>query len=426
VQIFDESHGKEQKLDAEVGGANHDLEGDFGDDGGLPDEPADAEAADDDDRASTCSNNSDLPSEPEDDGSGNDIDDNSSADDAKARMADEDDDESSSKVAQALASDLFPGSPHTVKLAMDLLLLHQRRHKTTDQSMIGICDLLKLLLPEGNNMLRFQTMKDWLNRRTLEDVQNFNVCVNDCVVFRNAPAEFDAGRKRQHAAATHCPTCGEARLDSVGKPRKVIARIDRILNSFDSLQIFRYLPIIKQLQALLLRRDLAGRLTLNLNPRTDGVMHDVQDGAGWREQILQDAEFCSEPRNLALSFSTDGVQLFKHSQRTMWPLLLEVRASVRKPCAYNLVDRFPAREFAARTAQQARKHRARWRCSRPEQTEIADRVHRHRCRRHAGAVARRSGSGQRWRQLQPARQIAVHSRRLSCAVARHAAAGRWH
>lgn len=79
-----------------------------------------------------------------------------------------------------------------------------------------------------------------------------------------------------------------------------------------------------QLRQILTRPDLRDCLLLNVTGRDDGLLEKVYDGQGWRDGVLNDEEFVSDRRNIALSFATDGTQIFKHSRRTMWPLLLEV------------------------------------------------------------------------------------------------------
>lgn len=138
------------------------------------------------------------------------------------------------------ANELFPGSPYTVQEAADLLFLFQRRFKTSDESMIVLFDLVKLLLPDGNDLLRFQQLKVLLADSRLTDVVCFDACVNDCVIYRDAPIEFDLKRERQWANLNQCPVCNEPRRDQRNSPRKVpfLAGVcaDKVLRCFDIFQ----------------------------------------------------------------------------------------------------------------------------------------------------------------------------------------------
>lgn len=52
-------------------------------------------------------------------------------------------------------------------------------------------------------------------------------------------------------------------------------------------------------------------------------MQDIQDGQLYRE-LAKPGEFLSIPENTGLVLCTDGVQLFKSSKQSFWPVLLMV------------------------------------------------------------------------------------------------------
>jgi hypothetical protein len=121
-----------------------------------------------------------------------------------------------------MADALFPGSRVTVDQAVTLLLLHQQRFKTSNKAMIAMFDILRLLLPEDNEMVRFRHLESLLSDDKLEHVLWLHACVNDCVLFVNADERVDMKLERQHADKSHCPVCREARFNAAGTPRKVI------------------------------------------------------------------------------------------------------------------------------------------------------------------------------------------------------------
>ena len=107
-------------------------------------------------------------------------------------------------------------------------------------------------------------------------------------------------------------------------------------------QVFRHLALEKQLVALWLNRALAGSMELNLTPSNDGLMRGVYDSAGWKRCVI-DTNFRLERRNIALALSTDGIRPFKHSQRTMWPIVFKV--STRAICFPAEIHSSSASEF---------------------------------------------------------------------------------
>lgn len=55
----------------------------------------------------------------------------------------------------------------------------------------------------------------------------------------------------------------------------------------------------------------------------DGVLRDIWDGAALREKT-REGHFYSNPENLGLMLSTDGVSLFKSSSADLWPVFLVI------------------------------------------------------------------------------------------------------
>jgi hypothetical protein len=83
------------------------------------------------------------------------------------------------------------------------------------------------------------------------------------------------------------------------------------------------MPLSQQLVSQWTRADLAQVMELALNPRTDGIMSSVWDSPAWKRCVV-DTKFSEEKRNLVLSLAADGIRPFKHSQRSIWPIVLKV------------------------------------------------------------------------------------------------------
>ncbi len=168
------------------------------------------------------------------DGSGDSSDssdDDSSSSDSSSDSSSSDDDSDTDEDSEArvgrpplefdFASELFEGSPHTVEQATSLLLRFRTRFRMSDAAMSAVFDVLAVLLPTGNNIMRFRQLVTLLEDGKLENVQTVHSCVNDCVLFCDAPPAMDPNLRRQFADLAACPKCNEPRMDQNGVPRKV-------------------------------------------------------------------------------------------------------------------------------------------------------------------------------------------------------------
>ncbi|KAG9074109.1 hypothetical protein FRC06_010925 [Ceratobasidium sp. 370] len=115
----------------------------------------------------------------------------------------------------------------------------------------------------------------------------------------------------------HCPFCNQPRYGAHGRVRRS----------------FRYTPLIPQLRGLFQSRDMAAKLRYRVRAEQEydpDVIQDVFDGENYRSlrgtQPSPNSEYrmFDNPEDIALGFSTDGVDLFKWRQRgnsTAWPLI---------------------------------------------------------------------------------------------------------
>ena len=116
-----------------------------------------------------------------------------------------------------------------------------------------------------------------------------------------------------------CPYCEKPRYKSTGAPVKQ----------------FQYLPIKGQLQAMMKDRTLAKQLKYrhiySHTGRDDDVIRDVFDGSIYRglleKQVVIDGQtqgykYFSDPRDIALGISLDGVTYFRRRKHSVWPIIL--------------------------------------------------------------------------------------------------------
>lgn len=211
-----------------------------------------------------------------------------------------------------LEQPLFEGSDHTVLAAVELVLGVQRKHSLNQTATETQFMVMQTLLPQPNNMCTFQQALDWLDLKGEHVWNRVDVCPCGYVAYRDAPAAMDPDNVRRLANATECPrpNCRLTRLGIDGKPRKV----------------FRYLPLAVQIQALFNDPTFAARARLRqAQPDgADAVLDDLWDSPGWKKYVLDSGFAADEARNLVLSLCADGVNPFKGSVYSLWPIMLRI------------------------------------------------------------------------------------------------------
>ncbi|XP_066924630.1 uncharacterized protein [Clytia hemisphaerica] len=129
----------------------------------------------------------------------------------------------------------------------------------------------------------------------LVPLEKYDVCVNDCVIFRN-----------EYSFSQECPVCEEKRYED-GKPRRT----------------FTYFPLGPRLARI------AGSNILEKPEECRGTddewIKDIHDTIKWKEWHSQDGMLHGKI-GIATSFCTDGVNPLKSNNRSysMWPLMLQI------------------------------------------------------------------------------------------------------
>ena len=134
----------------------------------------------------------------------------------------------------------------------------------------------------------------------LVPIQTYDVCQNDCVVFR---------KSLEHS--TFCPKCNLSRFKSDGKPRK----------------IFKYLPLSPRLARIYQNENLVALLQSHVSRPDDGYLHDILDTPRWKNDWFgSDEEFDGLMPGSVLNFCTDGVNPFKaiNTVYSMWPMMVSL------------------------------------------------------------------------------------------------------
>jgi len=196
---------------------------------------------------------------------------------------------------------LFEGSPHTVLHSLvkhfSWFCEHPGISKEALSSMLSI---QHSMLPPGNNLPNSYEAALKVIQPFLVKPEVYNVCPNDCVIFRGVFNDM-----------SECPKCSAKRY--IGDSR-IPART------------FTYLPLKPRLSRLFNTSSLAQALQSHTVTRSDedDVMFDIHHSSAWKAAYDPDGLFKGDPRGISLAFCTDGVNPFAHNKvvHSMWPIML--------------------------------------------------------------------------------------------------------
>ena len=140
--------------------------------------------------------------------------------------------------------------------------------------------------------------------------ESYDCCVKSCIAFTGPHSKLKA-----------CPRCRKPRYRRNGQPMKT----------------YRYLPLIPQLVAYFLNRELNERMRYRSegHPKVkadkNGHMTDVFDGSHYLGLLEKEVTinghglghtYFSDHHDVALGLATDGVNPWRRRKSTFWPILL--------------------------------------------------------------------------------------------------------
>jgi hypothetical protein len=107
----------------------------------------------------------------------------------------------------------------SVELATYLLLDQMRRSAMTQAKMKEWWDLQLVLLPADHAMPDYRAARRYQTEQDGAVLQTFDVCRNDCVIFRDRDPRFDPDGTHQYADLDACPACNLPRYKTARKRR---------------------------------------------------------------------------------------------------------------------------------------------------------------------------------------------------------------
>ena len=130
---------------------------------------------------------------------------------------------------------------------------------------------------------------------------NYDVCQNDCIVFR-----------KQYASHLECPKCDSKRY---------ISEESRI-----PVRRFTYLPLKPRLCRMFGNQSMAAVLQSHATVHNDenDPIFDIHQSVAWRRFYDNSGLFKGDGRGVSLALCTDGVNPFAHNKvsYSMWPIML--------------------------------------------------------------------------------------------------------
>ena len=206
---------------------------------------------------------------------------------------------------------LYENSPVTVLQALAGYLAWFSQHPSASKT--SITELLRLhqkfILPSPNNLPSCYDEAFKLIKPFLLPYISYDVCINECVVFRKT-SRYDYSKLKE------CPSCGENRFNA--------SRIAR--------RKFNYYPLGPRLKRMFTSSSISQCLqahaisTIDTDHDHDITMYDVHDSPLWKKAFTEDGFSKGDPRGILLQLCTDGVNPFSSNKvnYSMWPIMFSV------------------------------------------------------------------------------------------------------
>jgi len=176
----------------------------------------------------------------------------------------------------------------------------------SDHTMKQFLAVIKAILPPDHNLTDQRALEKMV-LSSIPSVERIHACANHCVLFT---AEFHS--------LDLCPHCQCPRFytteDRTSQP----------------VNVFRYVPLERQLQVLFLNPISAESMRLDpsrcIGAAADNVyISDITESVGFKEKVV-DSKFLTDVRNPVFMVATDGVNLNGRKSRaapaSVWPYLL--------------------------------------------------------------------------------------------------------
>ena len=256
------------------------------------------------DSGSSSDSDLDSGSDSDSDDSDNESDNNNRNKEASKTGEVEDDD----FLAPLLKQLLYPGCKLNLHETLLLLLQWQTNGKISQESFGQLLDVLSMILPE-DHVLPNKLNQIYSILGINVDRYEKHVCVNDCHLFDDIPKSEYSGKSKEL-----CPVCKEPRFELRGKtwsPRKK----------------FYYIPLLKQIEMLQTLDEFNDSLLKMKDQITTVGVTELEGfwGGQLAKKYIEDPNFMANfSKHLVLSIGYDGVEPFKNSTSSVWPIGIKI------------------------------------------------------------------------------------------------------
>ena len=210
------------------------------------------------------------------------------------------------KLLEDAEKPLYPGCSGFTKLSAVVKLYNLKaKYSWSDRGFNQLLQVLGEMFPVKNELPSSLYDAKKIMVALGMDYEKIHACPNDCILYRKDFKDF-----------SNCPTCGVSRwmlgknsTARVGVPAKVIW----------------YFPPIPRFQRMFKNKEMSKDLTWHADKRVyDGKLRHPADSPSWRAVDQRWSDFGSEPRNLRLAISADGVNPHRlmNCNYSCWPVLM--------------------------------------------------------------------------------------------------------
>ncbi|XP_052295799.1 uncharacterized protein LOC127901832 [Citrus sinensis] len=211
------------------------------------------------------------------------------------------------KLLEDAEKPLYPGCNNFKKLSA-LVKLYNLKVKSgwSDKSFSELLKLLGEMLPDQNEIpTSMYEAKKTLNALGME-YEKIHACPNDCILYW-----------KDYKVLTSCPTCGLSRW-------KVIKNSEKLKSGVPA-KVLWYFPPIPRFTRMFSIKETSKNLTWHAEQsQVDGYLRHPADTPSWKLIDYTWPAFASEPRNLRLALSADGINPHSSlsSRYSCWPVIL--------------------------------------------------------------------------------------------------------
>ena len=158
------------------------------------------------------------------------------------------------------------------------------------------------LLPVPNQLPASYQQAYSLINKWLVPVQQYDCCVNDCILFRSC-------KSGNYQSMSTCPVCGEHRYMKYTETAR---------------KRFKYIPLAPRFGRLFKNKKMSQLIQSHSNIPENNIVTNLHQTRWWKKNYSEEGLFRGDPRGLSLGLCLDGMNPFAKDKASysMWPINL--------------------------------------------------------------------------------------------------------